>query len=46
MKLATVSRVLQDVSAHAELVGLSIAEHMPWDAINLHNELQKLAIFK
>ncbi|MQS98507.1 arginase family protein [Companilactobacillus halodurans] len=46
MKLSQVLRVLEDVSTNSDLVGLSIAEHMPWDAINLHNGLKKLAIFK
>lgn len=46
MTLSEISRLLNDVSEKAEIVGLSIAEHMPWDAINLRNALGELAIFK
>ncbi|GEO63110.1 arginase family protein [Companilactobacillus nantensis] len=46
MKLEAVIRLLQDIGSVSDLVGLSLAEHMPWDAINLHNGLAKLSIFK
>ena len=46
MKLCEVARVLNDVSQKAEIVGLSIAEHMAWDAINLRKTLSKIPIFK
>ena len=46
MKLYEVARVLNDVSQKAEIVGLSIAEHMPWDAINLRKTLSEISIFK
>lgn len=45
MKLVAVIRLLQDIGTATDLVGLSLAEHMPWDAINLHNGLAKLPIF-
>lgn len=45
MKLAEVVRVLNDVSEQAEIVGLGIAEHLPWDAINLRKALSKISIF-
>lgn len=45
MSLADVVRVLNDVNGHAELAGLSIAEHMPWDAMNLRRALGGLPIF-
>lgn len=45
MKLAEMIRLLKDVENNTDLVGLSIAEHMPWDDINLHNGLSKLTIF-
>jgi len=45
MTLAQVVRVLKDVSNHSEIVGLGIAEYMPWDAINLRNALSEIAIF-
>ena len=46
MKLCEVARVLNYVSQKAEIVGLSIAEHMPWDAINLRKTLSEISIFK
>lgn len=45
MTLPQVARVIQDVSRQADVVGLSIAEHLPWDALNLHNFLASLPIF-
>ena len=44
--LNDVIRILTDVEKVAEIVGLAIAEHMPYDAINLRNGLSKLNIFK
>ncbi|MBQ7704702.1 MAG: arginase family protein [Selenomonadaceae bacterium] len=44
--LNDVIRILSDVDKVAEIVGLAIAEHMPYDAINLRNGLSKLNIFK
>lgn len=46
MKLSEVSKVLDDVSKKAEIVGLTIAEHMAWDAINLRKTLSEISIFK
>ena len=46
MKLTEVARVLNDVSKKAEIVGLTIAEHMAWDAINLRKTLSEIPIFK
>ena len=46
MTLHEVGKLLNDVSEKAEIVGLGIAEHMPWDAINLRNTLSKISIFK
>jgi len=40
-----VVRILNDVETKADVVGLSITEHIPWDAINLRNSLSKLSIF-
>lgn len=45
LTLLQVVRVLHDVNAHAEIVGLCIAEHMPWDAINLRKALSNIDIF-
>lgn len=46
MALRQIVRVMHDVSQHADIVGFSIAEHMPWDAINLRHALREIAIFK
>jgi len=46
LALRQVVRLMRDVSAHTDVVGFSIAEHMPWDAINLRNALSEIGIFK
>lgn len=45
MTLAQVVRLLNDVSGVSEIVGLTIAEHLPWDAIRLRNALSQISIF-
>lgn len=45
MSLNDVCRLLNDVSLEAEIVGLSITEHLPWDAFNLRKTLSGLPIF-
>lgn len=39
MTFDQVGRLIRDVSAATDVVGLGIAEHLPWDAINLQNML-------
>lgn len=46
MKLAQVVNLLQAANQEADLVGLSIAEYLPWDIINLREQLGSLSIFK
>ncbi len=46
MKLKQVFNILAEIEKNSDLVGLSIAEHMPWDAINIRNGLSKLSLFK
>lgn len=46
LSLEQVARILNDVNNEAEIVGLTIAEHMPYDAINLRNILSEISIFK
>lgn len=46
MTLDQVVKLLKEVEANTDLVGLTIAEHMPWDAINLRKGLNQLSIFK
>lgn len=45
LTLKEVTRLLNDVSQKSEIVGLSIAEHMPWDAMNLRAALSQISIF-
>lgn len=45
MTLLQIARIIQDVSRQADVVGLAIAEHLPWDAINLKKFLESLPIF-
>ena len=46
MTLQDVCTVLQAVSEQAEIVGLSITEHLPWDAFNLRKALNQISIFQ
>lgn len=46
MTLEQIVRIFKDLANETELVGLGIAEHMPWDAINLRNALAEIDIFK
>ncbi|OUE31935.1 Arginase [Clavibacter michiganensis] len=39
MTLPQVSRVMQDVAQHADVVGLGVCEHLPWDMIHLKRAL-------
>lgn len=45
MKLCEVGRLLNDVTELTEIVGLSITEHLPWDAFNLRKTLSGISIF-
>lgn len=44
MDIPHVVRLIKDVSAHTEVVGLGITEHLPWDAINLKKMLAEIPI--
>ena len=46
LKLSQVLRTLRDISATADVVGLTLAEHMPWDALRLRKGLSDLRIFE
>lgn len=46
MKLSEIVRILNDISKKAEIVGLSITEHLPWDALNLRKSLEMISIFE
>lgn len=45
MALDQVISLLTTIGSQTDLVGLSISEHMPWDALNLHQGLSQLPIF-
>ena len=38
-------RIIADASKEASLVGLTIAEYLPWDIINIRKEFTKLDFF-
>jgi arginase len=46
MTIPQVVRLLDDVSAEADIVGLGITEHLPWDAIALKDMLSKLPLLR
>ena len=46
MKLKEIVRLLTDVSEKAEIVGMSITEHLPWDAFRLRDALSQIHIFE
>lgn len=46
MNLSQIARIIQDVAKQANIVGLSIAEYLPWDAINLYNFLAELPVWE
>ena len=46
MTFDQLSRLFIDISKKTEIVGLGIAEHLPWDVINLKKFLESISIFK
>lgn len=46
MTFEQVIRLISDVSQETDVVGLSIAEHLPWDARNLKKMLEQFPILK
>ncbi|CAM3652679.1 arginase family protein [Sphingobacterium sp. N143] len=44
MTMTQVTKLLSEVSEHVEVVGLSITEHLPWDAMALKNMLSNLPL--
>ncbi len=46
MTLPQIARLIKEVSQKTDVVCLSIAEHLPWDAINLHDFLAEMPIFQ
>lgn len=43
LSFAQVIGLINDAASETTVVGLSIAEHMPWDAINLQNMLEQFS---
>lgn len=46
MTLEQIARIIGDVAKKTEIVGFSIGEHIPWDAINLRKALEGVEIFR
>jgi len=46
LELEDVLRIVGEAEEVADIVGLGITEHLPWDAINLRNALTKLPLFR
>lgn len=44
MTITQITRLLADVGEVADVVGIGIAEHLPWDALALKNMLNKLPL--
>jgi arginase len=46
MTMAAVQRLLCDVGENVDVVGLGIAEHLPWDSLKLSNMLAALPLLR
>ncbi len=46
MSLDDVANTINAASQAVELVGLSITEHLAWDALRLRKTMQRLSIFR
>lgn len=46
LTIAQVTRLVNDISKHATIVGFGFAEHMPWDAYNLKNMMEQFSFMK
>ena len=45
-KIQDITRILKDISGQTDVVGISFAEHMPWDAWNLKKMLAELSFMQ
>jgi arginase len=45
-KMQDIARLLKDISAKVDVVGMSFAEHMPWDALNLQKMFAELPFMR
>ena len=46
MSFPQVTGLINDVAEHSDIVGLTIAEHMPWDAMNLKKMMEQFTFMK
>lgn len=46
LSLKNIESILNTISSNAEIVGLTLAEHLPWDAFNLNSVLSSILIFQ
>lgn len=46
MTLKEIGTLLNSISNESDIVGLSITEHLPWDAFNLRKALESISIFQ
>ena len=44
LNIPDVLKLIQEVTTEKEVVGMTIAEHMPWDAVNLQEMLKQLPL--
>lgn len=45
MQLAQVVRLLNDVNSVCDIVGIAIAEHLPWDMLRLRDAMRAMPLF-
>ena len=45
-RMRDIGRILNDIAAQTEVVGMSFAEYMPWDALSLRGMLSGLSFMK
>ncbi|MDR2452790.1 MAG: arginase family protein [Candidatus Accumulibacter sp.] len=45
-RMHDIGRVLKDIAAQVDVVGMSFAEYMPWDALSLKKMLSELSFMK
>lgn len=46
MTLKEIGTLLNSIADESDIVGLSITEHLPWDAFNLRKTLENISIFQ
>lgn len=46
LDLRQITRLLEDISANANVVGMTFAEYMPWDALHLQKMMNELPIMR